>query len=328
MPQGSSSTHPECLHVGQPLPPQIVQFKSSSKPGSTKGKNPGLGVRGLHARGITGRGVGLAIIDQALLIEHQEYKDRLRLYEEIQVNPGSPPQMHGAAVASLAVGKTVGVAPEADLYYIGSSVTDFGGLVANFRHYAQAIRRILQVNTQLPAERKIRVISMQVGWERFQLGYSDIAAACNDAKAAGLFVVSSSLEDVHGFKFNGMGRSPLADPDKFESYEPGIFWGVEFPAATWLAGRLLVPMDSRSKACYLGPNEYFFCRQGGWSWSIPFIAGIYALACQVDPKITPDRFWELARKTGRTIPLKRDGKEVPLGPIMDPVALIDALGRK
>ena len=28
--------------------------------------------------------------------------------------------MHGPAVASIAVGKTVGVAPEADLYYISS----------------------------------------------------------------------------------------------------------------------------------------------------------------------------------------------------------------
>jgi hypothetical protein len=46
------------------------------------GKNPGLGIRQLHARGVTGRGVGIAIIDQTLLVDHQEYKDQLRLYEE------------------------------------------------------------------------------------------------------------------------------------------------------------------------------------------------------------------------------------------------------
>jgi len=28
------------------------------------GKDPGLGIRDLHAKGITGRGVGIAIIDQ------------------------------------------------------------------------------------------------------------------------------------------------------------------------------------------------------------------------------------------------------------------------
>lgn len=47
------------------------------------GKNPGLGVRQLHKMGITGRGVGIAIIDQPLLVTHQEYGDRLQLYEEI-----------------------------------------------------------------------------------------------------------------------------------------------------------------------------------------------------------------------------------------------------
>ena len=37
------------------------------------GKNPGLGVRGLHARGITGKGVRIAIIDQPLPVDHEEF---------------------------------------------------------------------------------------------------------------------------------------------------------------------------------------------------------------------------------------------------------------
>jgi hypothetical protein len=32
--------------------------------------------------------------------------------------------MHGPGVASIAVGKTVGVAPEANLYFIGQDVTE------------------------------------------------------------------------------------------------------------------------------------------------------------------------------------------------------------
>ena len=49
------------------------------------GKNPGLNVRKLHKAGITGKGVGIAIIDQNLLVDHCEYKDQLRMYEEIHV---------------------------------------------------------------------------------------------------------------------------------------------------------------------------------------------------------------------------------------------------
>ena len=301
---------------------------------SELGKNPGLGVAGLHARGITGRGVGLAIIDQPLLVEHQEYKDRLRLYEEIHAKPEMAASMHGSAVASIAVGKTIGVAPEADLYYIGSSTGDYGGFdtfTFNFRYYAQAVRRVLEINRQLPADRKIRVVAMQVGWNKGQAGYDEITAACNEAKAAGLFVVSSSLAEVHGFKFNGLGRPPLADPDKFESYEPGLFWANNFQPdnpmyAKFYADQLLVPMDSRTLASFSGADEYFFCRSGGCSWSIPYIASVYALACQVEPKMTPERFWELALKTGRKVQFERDGKQVPLGPMIDPPAMVGAIG--
>jgi hypothetical protein len=293
------------------------------------GKNPGLGVRALHDRGVTGRAVGLAIIDFPLLIEHEEYKDRLRLYEEINVEPSEKAEMHGAAVASIAVGKTIGVAPEAELYYIGSWPGDWnsGAFTYNFRYYAEAVLRIMAVNKLLPPDRRIRVISMSIGWDKDQAGYDEITAACDEAKAAGLFLVSSSLDEVHGFRFHGLGRSPLADPDKFESYEPGLWWADGFSQNSLPADMLLFPMDSRTLADYTRPGDYYFCRSGGWSWSIPYIAGLYALTCQVEPTMTPERFWQLARKTGRTIQLKRGEKPVSFGPIVDPAALIEAAER-
>ena len=83
------------------------------------GKNPGLGIRGLHAQGITGRGIRIGIVDQTLLTRHVEYAAQLRWYEELAGPQSTPSEMHGPAVASIAVGKTVGVAPEAELFYIG-----------------------------------------------------------------------------------------------------------------------------------------------------------------------------------------------------------------
>lgn len=44
------------------------------------GMNPGLVLGALHAQGIAGRNVGIAIIDQTLLVEHEEYSDRLQIY--------------------------------------------------------------------------------------------------------------------------------------------------------------------------------------------------------------------------------------------------------
>jgi subtilisin family serine protease len=292
------------------------------------GRNPGLGLRDLHKAGLTGEGVSIAIVDQPLLVDHQEYVDRLKLYEEINVTAGTPAAMHGAAVASIAVGKTVGVAPLADLYYIGSWTGDFGvgdsDFTFNFAYYAQAVRRILAINKELPAQRRIRAIAMQIGWSPDQKGYADIAAAVNEARAAGVFVISSSLETVYGFKFHGLGRDPMVDPDRFESYLPGSWWAEAYFAAPF-SDRLLVPMDARTTASPTGNGDYVFYRRGGWSWVTPYLAGMYALACQVDPTVTPERFWRLAMQTGRTIQIEHAGKLYSLGPILDPVRLLEGL---
>jgi len=287
------------------------------------GKDPGLGVHSLHAQGITGQGVGIAIIDQTLLVDHQEYADQLRLYEETDDIVGGwlETQMHGPAVASIAIGKTVGVAPEADLYYIATAF--FGR--SDFTYLARCIQHILEVNDQLPTERKIRVISVSIGWAEGVMGYDELMAAVEEAKSAGMFVVCANIEQIHGFKFHSLGRFPLADPDAFESYEPGMYRAKAFYAGQRTSDRLLVPMDSRTTASPTGQSEYVFYRQGGWSWCIPYIAGLYALAAQVDPGITPERFWSLSIETGRTIELRHDGETIPLGPIVDPVALIERI---
>ena len=89
------------------------------------GKNSGLGILQLRAQGVTGQGVNAAVIDGPLLTEHQEYADRLQLYEEINIlDPKWEAAPHGSAVASLALGKTVGVAPEANLYYVAMWPSD------------------------------------------------------------------------------------------------------------------------------------------------------------------------------------------------------------
>ncbi len=293
------------------------------------GKNPGLGVRPLHEKGITGHGVRIAIIDQPLLVDHQEYAGRVRLYEEVDLQGQTEPAMHGAAVASIALGKTVGVAPEAELYYI---TMDFAGPNA-LRRLARCVRRIIEVNAQLPKDNKIRVISISKGWMPSHEGYEEIMEAVQEAQAAGMLIVCTGGAYREGFGFGVLGRSPLADPDVFESYEPGLFTAKRFwsrppsraDRSSSLGDSFWVPMDSRTTASPAGIDEYVFYRMGGMSWSVPYIAGVYALAVQADPAITPERFWALAVRTGRTIEVKRNGERRPLGPIIDPVRLIQAI---
>jgi hypothetical protein len=294
------------------------------------GKDPGLGVCQLHERGITGQGIGIGIIDQPLLVDHMEYKDRLRMYEEVHEVKGAPAQMHGPAVASIAVGKTVGVAPAADLYYIAEEHIGAQGPGGewDFTWLAQAIHRMLDVNDTLPASKKIRVISISVGWSSQQKGYAETMKAVERANKAEVFIVSTAIEETHHLAFHGLGREALAEPNQFSSYGPGSWWANGF----WdgmprlePSERLLVPMDCRCLASPTGANDYVFYWSSGWSWSVPWISGLYALACQVKPDVTPQQFWSAAMKTGRVIQLTHDSEKYQFGTIADPVALIESL---
>ena len=195
------------------------------------GRNPGLGVRSLHKRGITGKGVSIALVDNPLLLTHKEYASRLRFHEYINATKDEPPHFHGSFVVSLAAGETAGVAPGADIYYVSSwaGIEDVG---TTFVPRAKAFERLLEVNRTLPPGKKIRVISMSIGWRPNDHGAAEMDAAAKRAKDEGMLVITANLPQIHGFRFQGLGREPLADPDAFESYLPGEGWARQFYSGT------------------------------------------------------------------------------------------------
>ena len=292
--------------------------------------NPGMGLRRLHAQGITGRGVGVAIIDSFLLVEHEEYAARLRWYEELPglrqlIDPAARPPagMHGGGVASLAVGRTLGVAPEADLYFIGED-EDPRRFFLQPHSYAQGIRRIVEINRTLPADRKIRALSISMGWGPECPGYADVTAAVDEASREGIALFAIFIDGG----FEGLGRSPESDPDRGDSYGPAARWAAEFYDGRLPPDDVWVPVDTRVTASPTGPAERVFYRWGASSLMVPYLAGLYALAAQVDPTITRERFVALARDTGRVDSVSHAGRTHQLGRVVDPAALIEALGRE
>lgn len=285
------------------------------------GKNPGLGLRELHERGITGKGVGIAVIDQTLYTGHPEYVSRLKRYEEMHVLPGQKGTMHGAALASLSVGESCGAAPEADLYYwafdnrkerngSGNEDIDVAG-------YARVIDRIIEVNRSLPEEGKIRVIAIARGFmftgnPEIDGEIRTLLETVKRAEEENIFVITTSSELHYDFfqkygtdiPFAGLGKTdPAKDPDAADTYTLGSWQWAEAEACE---KALLVPMDCRTTADMSG-DTYVYYADGGWSWTVPYIAGIYALCVQVKPDITPEAFYAAAVETATELKRSQTG---------------------
>jgi hypothetical protein len=261
-----------------------------------EGTNPGLGVRALHAEGIDGRGVHIAIIDQPLLRDHREYASALVRYDATGLED-MPPQMHGPAVLSNAVGRTCGVAP-------GAEATFFA--VAMWKRdnapYIEAMNKIFALNDDLPEAKRIRVVSISTGMFSRYPRYEEWKAVLAEAERRGILVITC---DETFMKYGTLGRLPGRDPDDPRSYTRGVYGAED--------GLVYVPADNRTIASPEGKDVYTYEPAGGMSWAAPYMAGLAALALQVGPKLGPRDIVRLFTETATP---------GPAGPVINPREIV------
>lgn len=292
------------------------------------GKNPGLDIHQLHARGIDGSGMRMAIIESTRLCSHEQYKNNLVHYEEFgfeenKINFGD---MHATTVASIATGKDIGVAPKAQLYFFATNSFFEGDKPRQMPiadNVTAALERILEINETLPPNEKIQVVSMSWGQQAEDniQGHEKWWHALEKAKKSGLFVLTTSSNRENGLKFYGTACDMLQDPDSPNGRLPPRWWKNN--AIQKSPKNIMPPMDHRTVAGPVSDNSYthYGNKTTGMSWATPWLAGMFVLARQVDPTVTPEHFWEVALKTGIL------SKEVG-GSIIQPVKLIETLEKE
>jgi len=260
-------------------------------------RGPGLGVARLHRQGLDGSGVGIAIIDQPLLLGHREYTSRIVRYDATGLADMSP-QMHGSPVACIAVGETTGVAPAAELSYY--AVPMWKG---DNRPFAEALDTIITLNTRLQPDQGIRTVSISTGafgsQENKELWFNALERAEKD----GIFVATCAPDFL---RYGILSRLPYSDGDEPYSYTASRYAHDD--------AVVLVPGANRALASHRGVNVYFFNPSGGMSWGAPYLAGLAALAYQVNPAITPMTIRSLLVETAT---------KTDVGPIVNPEGFID-----
>ena len=292
------------------------------------GKNPGLGVRDLHAKGITGKGVTVAVIDNMLNIDHQEYKDNLIHFEVLGYPVEIPIEFHGPAVSSLLCGKTVGVAPDAKLVYFASSQfkgteNEKPGMAGLFiSNDIAALKKVLEMNEKLPKSKRISGVSISRGWYNTDNNLAqEFTEVVNKLEETGVLVLTTNAEDYYGdiANFSTVDRIPNSDPDDPRSYVPG-FWENGN-----MSGMLLAPAGGRTTAGPESKDEYMYSgAYSGMSWATPYIVGTWALAKQVYPNLKPKEFFEIARETGYRLDNHHGGYNI----IIQPTKIIEYLQNK
>lgn len=251
------------------------------------GMDPGLGVRELHEQGITGKHVNVAIIDQPLMSHHPEFDRRIVKLFNLVNGPKSRESMYGPVVTSLFVGKTVGTAPEANVYY--ASVPAW---LEDGAYEAKALDWILSENASLPADRKIRVVAVARSMDGEHIKN---ASAWQESKQraadAGILVL-----DYGDDRLTSAAYFDCFDRDNFEKLSCGFpdqkIWSDK------TGSYLFVPTSYRTVAEQLdGYEGYSYWGVGAENWTVPYTAGVLAMGWQVRPEYTAEQMVDALKES-------------------------------
>ncbi|MDF2907328.1 MAG: hypothetical protein K0R34_2649 [Herbinix sp.] len=200
--------------------------------------------------------------------------------------------MHAPAVTSILVGNTIGVAPEAKVYFAAAP-----SWLGDSEYYANGLYWIIEENKKLPEGEKIRVVSVSAAPSGDGSPFSKNLELWDEAVLAaqkeGILVL-----DCRYTEETGIIAPAYYDP---ENPEDVLMCKGGFPTSFYVvpSSHIGVPTSYRTVAeeYVEGSPSYQYTGQGGLSWGIPYAAGVLAMGWQVNPDLDNDRMIQLLFNT-------------------------------
>ena len=256
------------------------------------GKAPGLHVSDLHAQGITGENVTVAIIDQPLLLDHPEYAGKVVQYHTVGLTEKDrPSSMHGPAVTSLLAGNTIGTAPGVKVYYVAIKAWDRNAPEMG----AEALDWLIEQNEALPEGEKIRAVSVSADFTNTEYfdNHDKWDEAVKRAQAANILILDCRQEyDTCVF------WPCFFDPDNRDDITLCKIGTPDGEFQECPPQAVGIPVGYRTTAEINDENDYSYSydSEGGHSWAIPYGTGLLALGWQINPSLTGQELIDLMRQ--------------------------------
>lgn len=268
------------------------------------GKYPGLNIDILQKYGFTGKGAVVAYVDQPVKVkDNEQYKNANVHYKN---NSGANSSMHGPAVLSLLAGKDIGTAPKAEVYYYAHAAWK-----GDQKTHAQCLYQIIEQNKKLPKSKKITMVGFSDGIDIEEKNVEAFERAVKACEDAGIMVWF--CQDYSGASF-----IPNSDKNNFENltYEN---WDVDRGDPDLV----YVPSSGRTTAYQEGNKSYIYWSEGGLSWTMPYMLGLYGIVKQIDPSLTKEDIRTLVVETAYT---NTSGMRI-VDPVEFVCTVLDKVGR-
>ena len=232
-------------------------------------------IKDLHNKGINGNGINVAVIDFAYETVPSEIEESLVSYknctEEIENH------FHGIITSTQICGKNLGVAPKSKLWFYGTR--------QGKNHINDTILGLEYIYEQNEKGANIKIISIPASNHRLNPEYEKIR---EKLMKQGCYIIDSP---IFGENFTSINQ----DPNTGELYYSD--WQLLPDTYDEMKSKIAIKTGGKMTPLVTTKDEYLYCGQATYSWSIPILSGYFALALQINPDLTYDEFIDLVNDT-------------------------------
>ena len=225
-------------------------------------------IKKLHNNGITGEGVNVAVIDYGFRVIHNELKDSIVSYTsfgEVESH------FHGTVVSSKIVGKNLGVAPSAKLYF-------YEARSAN--QVEETIKSLEDIYEKNQNGANIRVVNISSSMHRESNKFDEIVSKL---QTQGCYVIDS---EFFGDKFTCINKDIITGDYYYSAWQEENIDYYKSKIAI-VSGGDFIPLNYTE-------DGYLYCGESSYSWCIPVFSGLFILGLQVNPNLTLEEFVNIA----------------------------------
>ncbi len=256
-----------------------------------------LNIDKLHAQGVTGKGVGIAILDTGVYA-HTDLSDNIVLFQDMVNNRLSlyDDNGHGTHVTGIASSKGIssggrykGIAPDAGivmikcLNYRGNGKTPVAIRALDFikQNWKKYNIRIINISVGSDYEKKDRendelIAAVEEMWKQ---GFVVVAAAGNNGPVGGTITIPGCARSII--------TVGAADDDrevKIRGHRSMIHYSGRGPTDVCIVKPEIVAPGTGIISCSIGRQLY--SSQSGTSMATPVVAGCIALMLEKNPSLT------------------------------------------
>lgn len=234
-------------------------------------------IKKLHEMEIDGSKMNIAIIDFYFETIPNELKECLFYLKKCTEN--SEVSFHGTTVACQLCGKNLGIAPKANLWFYATGQ----GRNNIVNDDLIALKDIYEQNKN---GANIKVISISGSRHRENPEFQEVYQKLLNQ---GCYIIDSLL---FGENFTSIN----VDANTGELYYTDR---QEQAMGDEIKTKIAIKTGGKMTPLVTTENDYLYCGQATYSWSIPILTGYFTLALQVNPELTYDEFVSLARTTAK-----------------------------